>query len=74
MKIYVDTIPENPNWCSFSLLPQFEYDEKLLPNCLLKCNSFPTLDGHPFSYVPTKFTCSLINDKECPFLKRLKCE
>lgn len=68
MKIYVDTLPENPNQCCFALLTQYKYDPKLIPNCQLKCNTFPAVDGHSFSYVPGRFTCSLAGREKCPYL------
>lgn len=59
----------------FCPLTQVEYDDKLLANCSLKCNSFPMSYGHEFSYVPNSFTCSLEeNNSKCPFLKEMKSE
>lgn len=72
MKIYIDAMPELPVQCCFALLPQHEYDDKLIPNCQLKCNSFPMCDGHPFSYTPNRFTCFLSSKSKCPFLKENK--
>ena len=71
MKIYVNVMPVRANQCCFALLTQVEYDDKLLANCSLKCNSFPMSYGHEFSYVPNSFTCSLENKCKCPFLKEM---
>lgn len=71
MKFYVDKIPTSPDTCLFAEQPNRTYgDNKLIANCQLKCNTFPMVDGHPFSYVPNNFNCSLAANKKCPYLIR----
>lgn len=70
MKIYVDKIPTSPDDCLFAEQPNRLYDNKLIANCQLKYNAFPMIDGHPFSYVPNNFNCSLAANKKCPYLIR----
>lgn len=71
MKIIVDELPKRSRDCLYAELPQYEVDSKVqpLPNCQLKCNTFPMTDGFPFSYAPNRFTCSLDANKVCPYLK-----
>lgn len=69
MKIIIDEMPKSSSECSFALLPQSEYDNTLIANCQLKCNSFPWPEGQPaFCHTPNRFTCSLANKSKCPFL------
>ena len=70
MKMYVDEIPTSSDICLFAIQPNRLYDNKLIANCQLKCNTFPMIDGHPFSYVPNNFTCSLAANQKCPYLIR----
>lgn len=69
MKFLVTKLPENARECPFAVC---HTDERLIPNCQLKCNTFLGESQHAWSYTPTRFNCSLHNlneDLECPYLK-----
>lgn len=73
VKIYVNHLPTEAKECPFAQLPSYfnETDFDLIPNCQFKCNTFPMTDGYHFSYIPSRFNCSLADDKECPYLVEL---
>lgn len=70
IKLFVTELPKAPKDCPFAQLPVAltESDKRLIPNCQLKCNTFPSTYGFGFSFVPGQFTCSLCAGAPCKYL------
>ena len=70
IKLFVTELPKTPKDCLFAKFPAVmtESDKRLIPNCQLKCNTFPSTYGFGFSYVPGQFTCSLCAGAPCKYL------
>lgn len=70
IKLFVTELPKTPKDCPFAQLPVVltESDKRLIPNCQLKCNTFPSTYGFGFSFVPGQFTCSLCAGAPCKYL------
>lgn len=67
VKILVDRFPEKPEDCPFAIINR---DKRCLANCQLKCNNID--DGvryECFSYAPSNVTCSLHENKKCPYMR-----
>lgn len=66
IKILVNEFPEKPEDCPFAIINR---DKRCLANCQFKCNhSDDSILYERFSYSPSNVTCSLHENKKCPYL------
>ena len=71
MKIIVDSMPRTPHDCIFSQI-ETTHDPKIIPHCQFKLNKMFDLINTSYSYGPTKLTCSLAKNEECPYLTTIE--
>jgi hypothetical protein len=67
VKILVNDFPKNPSDCPFAIINR---DKRCLANCQLKCNNIDSgIRYECFSYSPSNVTCSLHENKTCPYMR-----
>lgn len=67
VKILVNSLPEKPNDCPFAITSKSDW---CLSNCSLKCNRYANGEGYiHFTNSTNRITCSLHENKECPYLQ-----
>lgn len=67
VKILVNSLPDKPEDCPFAIINR---DKRCLANCQLKCNhSDDSILYERFSYSPSNVTCSLHENKTCPYMR-----
>lgn len=73
IKILVDNLPEKSEDCPFAIMAGNDIlGHEVIPNCQLKGNHYADNDLYDrFSYSPNRDTCSLHDNKECPYLRVL---